>query len=95
MVFLIVNHRIIIHQKNLKTMKKYLVITLLLLGLAGTTTSIAQDGPKEQKKERKADKKDIKAKKKAWNGSERKVMKKKQKADKKEDKAELKDDKMK
>jgi len=77
-------------------MKKYLLTALLFLGIAGTTfNAIAQDGPKEDKKERKVKKKIDKAERKDWNGSERKENKKKEKAYKKANKADIKDEKMK
>ncbi len=77
-------------------MKKYLLTALLFLGIAGTSFNvIAQDGPKEDKKEQKVNKKLVKAKKKDWNGSERKENKKKEKAYKKANKADIKDEKMK
>ena len=75
-----------------KSMKKYILIALLGMGLFGTTGSMAQDGPKTEKKDLKADKKDRKMVKKEYRGSERKAEKKKEKGQKKEDKSTLKDE---
>ena len=61
-------------------MKKYILIALLGLGMIGSTGSIAQEGPKTEKKDTKAEKKDRKVVKKEYRGSERKAEKKKEKA---------------
>jgi hypothetical protein len=81
--------------KSLKTnqfMKKFILIALLFSGMLGTTISIAQEGPKAEKKENKMVKKTNKSGKKNFHGSERKATKKTEKAQKKSDKQDMKEE---
>ncbi len=76
---------------NYKMMKKFILIALLFAGITGTTTILAQTGPKSEKKEMKADKKEKKVEKKEFKGKEKKEAKKTEKAEKKEVKKNVKE----